>query len=218
MRFDSCIQNTVRWSRSSGVSSGDRCRLGGVRERLYFLFRLLSRLLDRWRRCRERERVRERDERLWLLRRLFRSRSRSTLRLDLRRRCSFVMRSLSPPPPPPFSFDLLRLAFFECERDLDRFLCFLSPLRLRLRSFRLFLLDSLLENKEFILKTPTYRSIRPVVIYFDFVFSLLLMFSSDLAVFSLSSPGGLWESMHSWLASELPLVWVLLSLRVSSYF
>lgn len=60
MRLESCMQKTVRMSRSSGVSSGERTRFGGVRE-------------CRRRRSRERER-------------LLRRRSRDLERLLRRRR------------------------------------------------------------------------------------------------------------------------------------
>ena len=119
IRFDNCIQNTVLTSLSSGVSSGDRTRFGGVRE-YERLCRRVSRDFDLRRLDEDLSRRLCRSSRLWLRRR--RSRSR-----DL---------------------DLSRLDFFDRDRDLDleQRLCrrsrLLSLLRLRLFLRLLFFLLS----------------------------------------------------------------------------
>ena len=126
IRLDSCMQKTVRMSRSSGVNSGERTRLGGVRE--WRRRRSLERDLLLRRRSFERE-----LRRRWSLDRLLRRRSRERL-LRRRARSRELLRS---------RFDFFDL---DLERDRERRLVRRSRLFVLLRSLRLFLLQMKLNS------------------------------------------------------------------------
>ncbi len=130
IRLDSCMQKTVRMSRSSGVNSGERTRLGGVRE--WRRRRSLERDLLLRRRSFERE-LRRRWSLERSLDRPLRRRSRERL-LRRRARSRELLRS---------RFDFFDL---DLERDRERRLVRRSRLFDLLRSLRLFLLQMKLNS------------------------------------------------------------------------